>query len=37
MNSAPQAGLFDNVGFLDAEAKLRVIADWPYPAKSLLT
>lgn len=33
MNSAPQAGLFDNVGFLDAESTLRVIADWPDPEK----
>ena len=33
MNSAPQAGLFDNVGFIDAESKLRDIADWPDPEK----
>ncbi len=33
MYSTPQAGLFDNVGFLDAEAKLRVIPDWPEAEK----
>jgi len=33
MNSAPQAGLFDDVGFRDAEGKLREIVDWPDPEK----
>jgi len=29
MKEAPQAGLFDDVGFLDAESRLRVVPDWP--------
>lgn len=29
MTSTPQVGLFDDVGFIDAESVLRVIADWP--------
>lgn len=33
MNQAPQRGLFDDVGFLDAESKLRLVADWPDPEK----
>ena len=33
MNFAPQAGLFDDVGFRDAEGKLREIVDWPDPEK----
>ncbi|MCA8917405.1 MAG: hypothetical protein KDB90_18625 [Planctomycetes bacterium] len=33
MNQAPQRGLFDDVGFLDAESKLHLVADWPDPEK----
>lgn len=33
MNQAPQQGLFDDVGFIDAESALRVIPDWPDPDK----
>lgn len=28
-----QAGLFDNIGFLDAEARLRMLSDWPEPER----
>lgn len=33
LNSPKQAGLFDNVGFRDAEARLRVLPDWPDPER----
>lgn len=31
--STPQAGLFDNVGFIDAESALRMVPQWPDPEK----
>lgn len=33
MNSSAQASLFDNIGFIDAESKLRTLPDWPDPER----
>jgi len=33
LNSTEQAGLFDNIGSLDAESRLRVLPNWPDPER----